>query len=358
MRYLILYSLALFTFAIACPNSGLAQTRKQRGNWERVSFWTADGVKIHGKFYPGPKGNKSATVILLHDLNQDSLLGSWTELAADLQLKEKTAVLLFSFRGHGESREVKEEFWEIPFNRYAIRGRLNVRMPPEEIDAENFQPGYHRSFVNDLAAARAFLDQRNDAQECNAQQLILVGEGEGATVGNIWLGLESRRYRIANSFAGIRDRMPETSDYAGAVWLNPCPNLGGKSIAMGDWLRVANASKPIHVGVIYDPTDNGSARCAKYCQSAYAGKRGSKNSFVVLKASTSERSEQLIESESMREKIRNYVFNRVTDDLPGWEQKRFEEQRYVWTSRLGVILAKLEGERNLRYIPADWVDRP
>ncbi len=341
------------------PRAPADETKRARGNWESVSFRTADGVKLRGYFYPGPKGGKSPTVMLIHDIGDDPNSDGWRDLAADLQFEAKAAVLVLGLRGHGSSTQVNEVFWQVPPNRYAA-ARVSLRNPPEEIRVDDFQRGYHPMLVNDLAAARRFLDQRNDSHECNSRRLILVGEGQGAALGTAWLGLESRRYRVVNQFAGLRDRVPESGDVFAVVWLNPKSAVGGKKVAVADWLRAVNAAKPVRLGVINDPDDSAAAGAAKGCESAYTKtKTKTKNWFATATITAAEtRNTQLAEVESVREKVCNYVVNRLGDDPPGWEEREYDDHRYVWATRSGVVLAKLEGERALRLISPDWVTRP
>src|SRR5262245_32502986 len=69
---------------------------------ERVRFDTYDQVEIHGTYYPGDMGNKSPSALVLHALGGSSREEGWDNLAKELQ-KKHFAVLLFDFRGHGES---------------------------------------------------------------------------------------------------------------------------------------------------------------------------------------------------------------------------------------------------------------
>ena len=47
--------------------------------------------------------------------------------------------------------------------------------------------------VNDIAAARRYLEVRNDAGDCNLSNLILVGAKEGAALGSLWIAEEWQR---------------------------------------------------------------------------------------------------------------------------------------------------------------------
>src|SRR5262249_59076893 len=77
--------------------------------------------------------------------------------------------------------------------------------------------------TNDIQAAKRYLEQRNDANDCNVSNLFLVGAKEGAALGAYWMSRELNHKRIipnpinpllAPSFKNHSD------DLAGAVWLS------------------------------------------------------------------------------------------------------------------------------------------
>src|SRR5262245_36031916 len=77
---------------------------------EEIRFFTADQVELCGTFYPGSRGPKSPSVLLLHAVGGSRKDPGWEDLATALQ-KSGCAVLAFDFRGHGESTTVQREFW-------------------------------------------------------------------------------------------------------------------------------------------------------------------------------------------------------------------------------------------------------
>jgi hypothetical protein len=209
-----------------------------------VQFTTADGVEISGTFYPSSKGNKARTVLMLHDFGEHSRKASWVELAKSLQ-KADYAVLTFDFRGHGESTKVKPGtpaapqqpgipgFWDKLENASGFRPGVYVQGKPRptEIEWKQFTPGYHRILVNDIAAAKAFLDQANDNAECNSGDLVLLGAREGATLGAVWLNSEWHRYKYLppqQGFAGALDlQNPEGQAVVACVWLSFTDKFAG-----------------------------------------------------------------------------------------------------------------------------------
>src|SRR5262249_35021117 len=158
-------------------------------------FHSADGVELSGTYFPSAAGKKDACVLLLHDFDSkkggNSHQDGWDALAGRLQA-EGYAVLSFDFRGFGESKTVGKSFWDIrrtPHNNMVRRRKGS----PDSVDHKDFNIGYYPYLVNDIAAAKAFLDRRNDAREVNSANVIVVGAGNGATLGAMWMASECRR---------------------------------------------------------------------------------------------------------------------------------------------------------------------
>lgn len=182
---------------------------------EEVTIPTPDGVRLAGVFYPSNQGTKAPCVLLLHDLGRAADSKGLHHLAGRPQ-KDGCAVLRFDFGGHGRSKEVRPEFWADPSNRQLVKGYRASR-PPEDVAFADFRPAYLPALVRDVAAAKRFLDERNDAGECNSSQTFLVGSGGGAAVGSLWLGWEMGRVRGFGEYqARLADR-PEGADVAGAA---------------------------------------------------------------------------------------------------------------------------------------------
>jgi pimeloyl-ACP methyl ester carboxylesterase len=148
---------------------------------DSVTFETVDEVELHGTFYPSDQGVKAPCVLMLHDLGDTANHSgsndgtSWALLAKKLQ-KNGFAVLDFDFRGYGKSTTVQPAFWKAPYNN-KIKG---AGTKSSSIHAADFPAWYMPVLVNDIAAARRFLDEKNDAKQCNSRNLILIGVQEGA----------------------------------------------------------------------------------------------------------------------------------------------------------------------------------
>ena len=154
----------------------------------------------------------------------------YDDLAKSLQ-KEGYTVLSFDFRGFGDSKAVDAvNFWKYPHNgvgfvkKKVINGKL-----PEQIDHRNFSSKYVEYFVNDIAAAKAFLDSENDGKNCNTSNLIVVGAGYGATLGAMWVANECHRRRDNSVLPGAIPQLGdlESDAIVGTVWLSISPSLPG-----------------------------------------------------------------------------------------------------------------------------------
>src|SRR5204863_6624589 len=94
----------------------------------------------------------------------------------------------------------------------------------------DFSRGYLPHLVDDIAAAKRFIERRyNDAGECNAANTVLIGAEDGATLGALWLASETKRYRIIPvGIRGEKNDKPESKDVVACAWLNISPTLGSR----------------------------------------------------------------------------------------------------------------------------------
>jgi alpha/beta hydrolase fold len=217
-------------FLIAClvvvlPGSpAQAQDKKE----EDVSLPTVDGLRLSGVWYPGSKGKSSDVILFLHNWGESMSKGDWSALAQALHQKG-FAVLMFDFRGHGKSTTMRtidkpEEFLnarKYPFNRYA---NTNATRPEQlkGLDYKRFtKERYFPYLVNDIAAARRFIDGRNDQGECNAGRIFVIADREMCSLAMLWGGVEFHRKGINPIAPGVAPpNHIAGSDIMGAVWLN------------------------------------------------------------------------------------------------------------------------------------------
>jgi hypothetical protein len=212
---------------------------------------TVDGVELSGTFYPSPKKN-APTVLLLHPIGdgKSTKLDGWDALANTLQ-KSGFTVMMFDFRGHGDSTTIKNltEFTKYPINRAVKLDPKN----PTQIEVKNYiknSDTYLPVLVNDIAAVKAYLDRQHDNKDCNTGTTIVIGAEDGATLGAIWINSEMIRYKAGkiNPFNGMPlnlEPRPEGSCVAAAVFLGIKPEIGKRKISLANVLgRAVHGQTP------------------------------------------------------------------------------------------------------------------
>ena len=203
-RWIILpaFLTAIGLASLGSPGGVSAQDAKAANEGESEELTTADGVLLKARFHAANKAGvtpgAAPVVIMMYapGPDKDMTKNNWAELATDLT-KNGYNVFRFDWRGHGQSKTIQNanKFWNIPlqgetqypniytgpinqkyikgFNKFKLKQDLNVR---------EFSPGYFPVLVNDLAAVRVHLDQKNDRNTVNTSRVILIGEGEAATI--------------------------------------------------------------------------------------------------------------------------------------------------------------------------------
>jgi len=267
-RTSLVAALAAAILALLAPPAAFGQNKS-----ETVTFKTADGVTLSGTFYPsGGKKDKKAVVLLLHNFDHKNGGGAnkdgWPTLAKTLQ-EAGYAVLSFDFRGFGDSKDVnKEVFWDtrkFPYNTPLNIKRKGAKVP-ESIDHKDFKPGYYVYLVNDVAAAKAYLDRANDRKEVNSSSVIVMGAGQGATIGAMWVANECIRRKdktkdnVFPSLANLAD--PECKDIAGCVWISATPRIESRSVTLSKWVGAAARTNKIPVAFYYGSRDTNGDRTA------------------------------------------------------------------------------------------------
>src|SRR5437867_3225372 len=136
---------------------------------------------------------------------------------------------------------------------------------PKSVSHLDFPVAYLPNLVNDIAAAKRFIERRyNDAGECNGSNIVLIGAEDGATLGTLWLASETRRYRILPvGIAGQKAERPESKDVVACVWLNMSNSIGKYNVgnALRGWIKDAGNTRDSKVPMAFmfgkDNTDQG-----------------------------------------------------------------------------------------------------
>ncbi len=331
-----------------------------------VKFETADQVELRGLYYPSAKKTDAACVIMLHDTAGNIREKGWSSLADALQTKGY-AVLTFDFRGHGQSTSVDPQaFWSNPINQRMVRGGSGKKLR-ETISFKDFAKGYTPYLINDIAAAKAFLDGKNDSGDCNSSNIILIGAGEGATLGALWLKEERSRYQITGGQGlGARPQLapqPESKDVIAAVWLSITPKLGGPqgiAVSLTGLLRPGMKDKKIPMAFIYSDKDTSSKNLAATVLKMLNPKNDKKlligKKAITRATAASKGRGLLIGNLGTVDAITAYLDSVLEKEggLNAHDTKEFKKQDFLWVGvPVRPPLAKSRGEKTLKFIPAN-----
>lgn len=314
---------------------------------EKVRFETCDGVTLRGTYYPA-QGRNAPYLLLLHDLGRHSRATGLQHLAKTLH-KEGYAVLAFDFRGHGSSTGVdRDTFWAQPVNRKLVKG-----CPDDEIRDDAFDARYHGVLVNDIAAAKAFLDRRNDAGECNSSSLVVIGIGSGATLGAIWVNAEWHRYRLVASpgLAAQVARSPEGRYILSAIWLGISPTLGKRRVNWASALDLAARQGKVPMLVFFNGEDETSRGPAKSWEKQVLGqeKLPYTASVEVLNAGKSSPTDLLHSRFGTANAIAEYLRMVAPERGEEWMQHDARNALFVWRIGNQTAQANRPGEKTLQF---------
>jgi pimeloyl-ACP methyl ester carboxylesterase len=339
---------------LGLPRAHAADEKKAAAE-ETVRFETADSVELKGTFFPSERGKKAPCVILLHKLAGNSQDEGWDSLAQELQAKG-FAVLAFDFRGHGSSTTIKNpvRFWSVPTNRQMVRGFVaNARQPKDTLGYKDFSPTYYTTLVNDIAAAKLFLDTRkNDNGDCDSAATILVGAQDGATLGALWMTSEWYRRRVIPS--GLPnvppklDPSPEGKEVVCAVWLSMTSSLHrAVSVPAHEWVTFLGRSKKVPMAFFYGDQDN---RAENFAKKSIADIRPDKNNAYTIdhavKGTTLAGSKLLSSGLDAQADIVRYLEGLGEDrGMPDWQKKDAKKNSYVWLRPMPTQAAHSAGAR-------------
>jgi hypothetical protein len=365
---------------------------------EEVTFDTADGVKIKGTYWPSPKQHKAPTILLLHDFDVtkggDSHQNGWDSLGDALN-KKGYAVLSFDFRGHGKSTGINPMVFfrgvvipggmlpAFPQNAYAVRaGSLTGVRPdklPTVISFKDFKPGYYPYLMADIAAAKAFLDSKSDAKELNSSNLIVIGAGDGALLGQAWVNSEFHRKKATPPAGGVGlagfgrwtiETESEGQDIAGCIWLTISQSLAGREYnrSLEIWQReTSKQQSKVQMVFVYGKQDTAGADLAlsgmqhtfppKNAQTFW--QRGDeKPKDLALSGEKAIDGTKLTGSKLLSPELKTEEF--IVGYLDTFFEKqgtkqarvhKFDDSFYVWTLPQGIQGAKIENDKTTRVPP-------
>jgi pimeloyl-ACP methyl ester carboxylesterase len=363
------YAAVLGLTGWALLGAAAARAAENKAEFKRVPFVTADGVELEGTYYPKPGGKQDAVVLLLHNFDMrkggDSHQDGWDRLAESLQAADY-AVFAFDFRGFGNSKKLENpmKFWSTRHNQ-VLKGASAAKLP-DTIDHKKFPPYYSATLINDIVAAKAFLDRKNDAGELNASNLIVIGAGEGATLGAIWVGMQChlQRNRAPVGFPLALDEH-EGKDIAAGVWLSISPVLGGRNVTLGvrQALLEAGRENKIPMAFVYGAKDAPATRIAK---SHLEALRNGKKVDLPLTGEQAVKETDLSGSKLLADTlptegwiVKQYLFS-VMEKRGSRERRKRESDKhgFVWAfprpgPAASTVPAKLPGEEVMAVVPIE-----
>lgn len=223
---------------------------------ESIQFESADAVQLQGTIYKPILDEKTKivaakdaadapVVILLHSFGADGNTKEWDSLATMLA-ERGFHVLRFDFRGHGKSTVIARQFWEYQENAGPLSTLARKRPQPLKLEPADLrkEQGYFPVLVNDIMAARVALDKKNDAGTLNTASVYLIGAGDAAAIGMMYMTAEWSRPQKPRDFEVIKvlplpnvdSRLSAGKDIAGAVWISPARPSGISEKAMKNWV--------------------------------------------------------------------------------------------------------------------------
>jgi pimeloyl-ACP methyl ester carboxylesterase len=349
-RFTLPFSFALAVCLLAASGLPSARGQADKQKSERVHFETTDQVELHGTFWPGNNRRKSPCVLLLHKLGgKGSHEEGWDLLGEELA-KKGFAVLSFDFRGHGDSSNIGDDFWKYRYNQLLLKTfktRPGAKQPTQ-LNVGDFLPGYAPFLVNDISAARGYLERRNDSGDCNIANLILVGAEDGAALGALWMATESRRYRLVPD----PPRLPklntkaEGRDVVACVWLSMSSWVGPEkarsnySVLLPVWLQDAAKAQKVPMAFCYGKDDTDGANNAhRWLPSVKTRNEPKETITLAVDGGGKVRGSPLLKVKEDEEKgtlahqladgyLGTRIFERYANNE--WEKRESEKFPYVW----------------------------
>jgi pimeloyl-ACP methyl ester carboxylesterase len=322
---------------------------------QAIEVHTADFVTLKGVFYPAAHGKEALCVLLLHDVT--SKQDGWKDLALALQARG-CAVVTFDFRGHGGSTAVAPPFWNVPANQTlnAFTRLVKSGTVPQNIDVTDFPASYYPWLVNDVAALYAWLAHQNDAGEVNTANLVLIGAGQGATIGALWLNAECHRLAMLlppnGTIPAKWTAKPEGRNVAGALWLGLEPTLHNRVVPYGRWLQTAAGTNSIPMHFVYGEKDSRGQKIAAGCLRWI--KRDTSTSAGL--ANTAASGEALLQEKQTIEKVVGAFLDRLgTKGLKKWAKSPLDSESFYWvfSSPSQMIPAIAPGQQTFHLLPLD-----
>jgi hypothetical protein len=127
------------------------------------------------------------------------------------------------------------------FCKYTYNSLCGQKLVPntiKDLKKEKFSPQYYPFLVNDLTAARRFLDEQNDASQCNSGRVFVVAEQSICPLVMLWISTEFERYGFGpKTKLEAAENTCAGEDLCGVIFLSW---TGGGGVGQSQALRTAD----------------------------------------------------------------------------------------------------------------------
>jgi len=224
-----------------------------------VGFGTSDGLSLNGYWFQGVAVDKlRPDAVMMFPAPGNKVNDAWIGLAKALSEKN-FSVLLFDWRGCGMNAadtagsrifEDKTKFWTELYNRQLLKTSQKL-LDDKGLDYKNISGRsdtlyrYRDFMLNDLLAARFYLDRQNDNGKCNTNRVWLVTEKDGGQLGMAFIASEFSRNTIYNpkttSATEVIQFKAAGKDYAGMTTLSYAAGNATASAVFRNGMGILNA---------------------------------------------------------------------------------------------------------------------
>src|SRR5262249_25713492 len=149
-------------------------------------------------------------------------------------------------------------------------------------------------------------------------------------------------------------------DVTACIWLSLSPTLGGRSLAISDWVTFIGKDKKVPMAFVYGDGDTTSASLA---QRLFDKIKPDKDAKVKLTGKQAIKGTKLAGHALLGDKLdgRSWILEKYLKVLkeeqvpPGWEEKKMEESQAVWSipGMLRPVDAKFEKDKKILPVPLD-----
>lgn len=207
-----------------------------------VGVGTSDGLSLNGYFFQGATIDKQRPdAVIMVPAPGSKINEAWISLAQELS-KKNFSVLLMDWRGCGLNGpdgigagarviEDNNKFWKERYNGELLMKGQKAAIESKGLAYDKFKNSSDTrirymdfALMNDLQAARFFLDKQNDAGKCNTSRTWIISEKDGAHAALSFIAAEFQRNTKYDPKINIFDTSLQFKsagkDYAGIVALS------------------------------------------------------------------------------------------------------------------------------------------